>query len=117
MRPEQLLPPELAANWPPLYERALSQGPFRCEYSFVNGHILELSLNPIVVDGKTTGISVFGKDITECKRTAEALAESEARFRTFFDENSSVMTQPCRCRLFRLSAGTAGWHELKPDRH
>jgi len=92
MRPEQLLPPELAANWPPLYERALSQGPFRCEYSFVNGHILELSLNPIVVDGKTTGISVFGKDITECKRTAEALAESEARFRTFFDENSSVMT-------------------------
>jgi diguanylate cyclase (GGDEF)-like protein/PAS domain S-box-containing protein len=91
MRPEQLLPPAIAANWPPLYERALREGPFRVEYSFVNGHILELSLNPIVVDGRTTGVSVFGKDITEHKRAAEALAESEARFRTFFEENGSVM--------------------------
>ena len=91
MRPEQLLPPAIAANWPPLYERALREGPFRVEYSFVNGHILELSLNPIVVDGRTTGVSVFGKDITEHKQAAEALAESEARFRTFFEENGSVM--------------------------
>ena len=90
-RIEDMISSERAALWPPLYERALSEGPFRVEYSFVNGHILELSFNPIVVDGKTTGISVFGKDITERKRAEKALAESEARFRTFFDENCSVM--------------------------
>jgi diguanylate cyclase (GGDEF)-like protein/PAS domain S-box-containing protein len=76
MRPEQLLPPEIAANWPPLYQRALSEGPFRVEYPFVNGSILELSLNPIVVDGKTIGISVFGKNITERKRAEAQLRES-----------------------------------------
>jgi diguanylate cyclase (GGDEF)-like protein/PAS domain S-box-containing protein len=76
MKPEQLLPPAIAANWPPLYERALKEGSFRAEYSFVDGHILEISLNPIIVEGKTTGISVFGKDITSRKRSEEALRES-----------------------------------------
>jgi diguanylate cyclase (GGDEF)-like protein/PAS domain S-box-containing protein len=88
MRPEQLLPPEIAANWPPLYERALREGPFRCEYSFVNGHILELSFNPIVVDGKTTGISVFGKDINERKQAEAALRESEERYRAIFEQSA-----------------------------
>ena len=32
MRPEDLLPPARAALWPPLYDRALSEGPFRAEY-------------------------------------------------------------------------------------
>jgi diguanylate cyclase (GGDEF)-like protein/PAS domain S-box-containing protein len=91
MRPEQLLPPEIAANWPPLYERALSHGPFRVEYSFVNGHILELSLNPIVVDGKTKGISVFGKDITERKRVEEVLRVSEARYRSLFQTSPDLV--------------------------
>ena len=68
MNPEDLLPSERAALWRPLYERALEEGPFRVEYSLVDGRILELSLNPIVVDGETTGVSVFGKDITERKR-------------------------------------------------
>ena len=73
---ESSLPPERAALWPPLYERVRTEGPFRVEYSLVNGCILDLSFNPIVVDGETTGVSVFGKDITERKRTEEALRES-----------------------------------------
>jgi len=32
----------------------------------------ELAFNPIVVDGKTTGVSVFGKDITERKAAEES---------------------------------------------
>ena len=67
MRPDQLLPPAVAADWPMLYERALKNGPFRTEYTLADGHVLEISLNRIVVDGETTGISVFGKDITERK--------------------------------------------------
>src|ERR1039457_389145 len=76
MHLEEALPPERAVLWPPFYERVLREGPFRIEYSLVDGSIVELSLNPIVVDGKTTGISVFGKDITRHKETEIALRES-----------------------------------------
>jgi diguanylate cyclase (GGDEF)-like protein/PAS domain S-box-containing protein len=89
--PQDLLPPERAAVWPPLFERALSQGAFRAELPFADGRTLELAFNRIVVDGEATGISVFGKDITERKRAEQALADSEARFRMFFEESSSVM--------------------------
>ena len=72
MRFHELHPPEQAALWPPYYARALSEGPFRVEYSLLDGRTLELAFNPIVVDGKTTGISVFGKDITVQKAAEES---------------------------------------------
>jgi diguanylate cyclase (GGDEF)-like protein/PAS domain S-box-containing protein len=70
MRFHEALSPERAVLWPPLYERVLAEGPFRVEYTRIDGGILELAFNPIVVDGETTGISIFGKDITE-RKTAE----------------------------------------------
>jgi diguanylate cyclase (GGDEF)-like protein/PAS domain S-box-containing protein len=70
MHPDEFLPPSIAADWPPLYERALKNGPFRIDYQFANGRFVELSLNPIVADGKATGVSVFVKDVTE-RRIAE----------------------------------------------
>jgi diguanylate cyclase (GGDEF)-like protein/PAS domain S-box-containing protein len=76
MRHYELLPPERAALWPPFYARAISEGPFRVEYTLILPRILELAFNPIVVDGKITGVSVFGKDITERKRAEEELRES-----------------------------------------
>jgi diguanylate cyclase (GGDEF)-like protein/PAS domain S-box-containing protein len=91
MRAEETLPPERAALWKPLYDRALHEGPYRTEYSLVDGRTLELSLNPILVDGKAVGVSVFGKDITERLRSEAQLRESEARFRNLFEQNGSVM--------------------------
>jgi PAS domain S-box-containing protein len=91
MRPQDLLPPERAALWPPLYERALKEGPFRVEYSLADDRIMELSLNPIIVDGKATGISVFGKDISERKRSEQALRNSEEMFRQFAENISAVI--------------------------
>ena len=85
MRPEDLLPPARAALWPPLYERALSEGPFRAEYSLADGRTLELAFNRIVQDGETTGISVFGKDITERKTAEAALREAEEKYRDIFE--------------------------------
>ncbi len=83
-RPQDLLPAERAAIWPPLFQRALTHGPFRTEIPFPNGRIVEMSFNPIVVDGKTTGLSMFGKDVTErhqkekeLRETAEFLKESQ----------------------------------------
>ena len=72
---EGLLPQEQGKLFPPLYARALSQGPFRTEYILRDGRILELSFNPIVVDGHATGVSVFGKDITNRKAAEQALRE------------------------------------------
>jgi len=63
MRPEQfassrdcgkLASTPMSARW--------REGLSGSSITFVNGHILELSLNPIVVDGRTTGVSVFGKE-------------------------------------------------------
>ena len=85
MRPEDLLPPAAAALWPPLYDHAVSEGPFRTEFSVLDGRTLEMVFNPIVQDGETTGISVFGKDITERKKAERALLEAERKYRDIFD--------------------------------
>ncbi|HME58229.1 MAG TPA: PAS domain S-box protein [Terracidiphilus sp.] len=68
----EVLPPERAALWPVFYAHVLAQGPFRVEYSRADGGIMELAFNPIVVDGETTGISIFGKEITEQKAGEES---------------------------------------------
>jgi diguanylate cyclase (GGDEF)-like protein/PAS domain S-box-containing protein len=81
-----LFQPERAVLWPPFYERAFSEGPFRVEYSLlVGGRILELTFNPIVVDGEKTGVSIFGKDITEQKAAEKALREAEKDLRDIFE--------------------------------
>jgi diguanylate cyclase (GGDEF)-like protein/PAS domain S-box-containing protein len=91
MLPEELVVPEWAESMPPLYERARSQGSFRTEFLLADGRMLELSFNPILVEGKATGVSVFGNDITNRKIVEERLAKaqqalltSELRYRTAF---------------------------------
>jgi len=76
MRIEDVLPPERAAKWPGFYRRALAEGPFRVEYPLMNGRVLEMSLNPIVVEGVKAGVSIFGKDITNWKNAEKSLRET-----------------------------------------
>src|ERR1019366_835623 len=85
MGPDDLLPPERAALFPPLYERALSEGPFRADYLLLDNRTLELSFNPIRQNGRVVGISVFGKDITERKTAENVLREAEAKYRNIFE--------------------------------
>jgi len=84
MLPADLAPTERAEFLPPLYRRALTQGPFRTEFSLADGRVLDLSLNPIFVDGQATGISVIGKDITARKASEAALLEAEKRYHEIF---------------------------------
>jgi diguanylate cyclase (GGDEF)-like protein/PAS domain S-box-containing protein len=72
MRFHEVLTPELAALWPGYYARVLAEGPFQVEYTRFDGGIMELTFNPIAIDGVTTGISIFGKDITERKAAEES---------------------------------------------
>jgi diguanylate cyclase (GGDEF)-like protein/PAS domain S-box-containing protein len=76
MDPQDIFPPERAAVWPAFFERARKEGPFRVEHVLVNGQVLEMAFNPIIVHGETTGVSVFGKDISERKAAEESLRES-----------------------------------------
>ena len=90
MRPEDLLPPARAERWPRLYSRALCEGTFSIESNRADGRTTQLTFNRVEMDG-TTGVSVFGRDITDLKtaeaRAAaarEALRLSEERYRTAF---------------------------------
>jgi PAS domain S-box-containing protein len=90
MRPEDWLPPERAVLWPPMFHRVLSEGPFRTEYSLFAGQTVELSFNRVRRNGRTVGISVFAKDITERKRAEEALRQSEAKFAIAFQASPAI---------------------------
>jgi diguanylate cyclase (GGDEF)-like protein/PAS domain S-box-containing protein len=86
IRLADLLPPGAIQVFDSFYNRALAEGPFRVEHTLFDGHTLELAFNPIVEDGKTTGVSVFGRNINQCKAAREALKEAEKRYREIFDE-------------------------------
>ena len=82
MTPADLLPPQVAERWPPIYRRALRDGPFVERYVTVEGTpVLLLSLNLVKRAGTVTGISVFGKDVTAITASEAALRASEQRFR------------------------------------
>lgn len=82
-----LLPPFQAALWPPMFARAVNEGPYHTEYTLKDGRWLELSFNPITVDGASAGVSVFGKDITERKAAEEFRIANERRFRTLIEHS------------------------------
>ena len=72
MRPQDMISSERAKAWPAMFQRALDEGAYKMEYTLLEGRTVELSFNPIMEDGKATGISVFGKDITEWRAAEES---------------------------------------------
>jgi PAS domain S-box len=70
------------------------------------------STNPIFVDGKMVGGRGVLIDVTEQKKAEEKLHESEARYKTFFEGNNSIMllidpqtgeindANPAACRFY-----------------
>jgi len=93
MVPSDMLPPEQAILIRSLFERARTKGSFRVEFPLDDGRTLDLALNPIFVDGKLTGASVFGKDITTQKAAELALREAERKYRDIFDNALEGMFQ------------------------
>jgi diguanylate cyclase (GGDEF)-like protein/PAS domain S-box-containing protein len=86
MNPADFVPPERAVRWPVIFQRALTQGPFRDEYSLLDGRIYEIAVHPILENGEPTGVSVYGRDITARKRMEMQLKDSEERFRSTFEQ-------------------------------
>jgi PAS domain S-box-containing protein len=90
MTPHDLLPTEASARWwCDAYTRALNEGPFSMEYQTTAGtHILLLTFNILKQDDEVFGVSVFGKDITERKRSEEEMRKSNERYQAFIAQTS-----------------------------
>jgi len=87
MTPEDLLPTEeYAQKWRMFYRRALEEGSFTTEYPVYTGkRTLRLNFNVLKNDDRVFGVSVFGQDITERKRSEEAVRESELKYRNLYE--------------------------------
>lgn len=74
MLPEEVLPKHLVSVWLNFYKRALTEGPFTVEYvTCIKSHTLLLSFSLLRKKGEVFGISVFGKDITQLRRSEAEL--------------------------------------------
>jgi len=136
MKPKDILPAETAALWQGMYERALAEGPYRIEYSPSDGRSLDLAFNPIVQNGRTTGVSVFAKDITSQKRAEDVVAalnqdlqRRAAELQTLFDTvpiglaitddvcGLDVRSNPAQERMLGAPAGGEFSKESSPQGH
>jgi len=86
MSPCDLLTPERAERWPPLYKRAVAEGAFRSDILLPDGRLLAMSFNPIVAEGQIVGVSVFGKDITERINAEKTREDAEKNYHALFND-------------------------------
>ncbi len=93
VRLDELLGSERGAPWLTSLETAMTKGPSRVEYPLLDRRTLELTFNPIVTDGQTSGISIFGKDITDRKIAEKSLKETERKYWDIFDGSLEGMFQ------------------------
>jgi PAS domain S-box-containing protein len=111
-----LLPAERAAMLRHHLNQAMTGGPFRHECPLPGGKTLELALNPVVVDGRTVGVSVFGKDITERKR-GEAITRARLRLLEFAGSHTlEELLTATLDEIETLTGSTIGfYHLVEPD--
>ncbi len=89
-------------------ERAFHDGDRRFDFPhrLASGELrdVEVFSSPFILDGRPLLFSIV-HDVTERKRSTAALAESEARFRRFFEENSLVMllVDPADGKIVRVN--------------
>ncbi len=83
------LPPAVLEEWRGYYDRALQGERFNIEIAtrFSNvPHQIEYRFNPIrESDGRITGVTVLGRDITRRKHAEQALVDSNAKLELLFD--------------------------------
>jgi two-component sensor histidine kinase len=122
LRPEELFPSEdYILLWRGYYERARREGPYTTEYPvFAGTNILQLTFHLLKRDGRTYGISVFGRDITERRKAEEdlrqSLAEKETLLRELYHRTKNNMnTIIAMLNLQARSAGDARLTEAFAD--
>jgi PAS domain S-box-containing protein len=85
---EERVTPGMMATWQEYYTRAINGERFVIEYPiqvYDEERLKEYAFNPILADDRAAGVVVYSKDITERKRTEEALRRSEATLQAIFN--------------------------------
>ena len=90
LQPHKKLQDEkVVAWWDDLHRRVLSGESFRAEYSHDFGkddiRHFEISYNPIFENGKVSGFSEFTRDITQRKKSEEALINEKEKLQKYLD--------------------------------
>jgi PAS domain S-box-containing protein len=111
---DEILPGPLAAQYREAYARAFETGQVQeLEYTLTIGGS-DLAFEARVVPAEQERAITIVRDITERKATEAALRESEARYRTLFDNNHAIklLVDPADSRIVDANPAAArfyGW--------
>jgi diguanylate cyclase (GGDEF)-like protein/PAS domain S-box-containing protein len=90
------LPPDILNEWKGYYDRALKDEKFSIQTKtrlISDLQDVEYHFNPIRrEDGAISGVTVFGRDITNRKSMENALIQSEQRFRSYIKNAPNIIT-------------------------
>jgi PAS domain S-box-containing protein len=82
-------------DWEKLYQTGFKGIPQQFVSEFMIQHkpaFFEISVTPIEEDGKITALTCFVNDVTERKKTEQALQQSELKFRSLIENSSDIIT-------------------------
>jgi PAS domain S-box-containing protein len=91
-----VVPPPVAAQWMPWYQRALAGESFTVEQQVSTEDqtfFFEITYNPIVTGETVTGVAVFSRDVSGRAVAVRALRESERRYRAVVDDQSDLISR------------------------
>jgi PAS domain S-box-containing protein len=86
----EALPKELQPIWRARYQRAFNNEHFDFTDKIDLGHqviYIEVAMNPIVLNGKVTGISFYGKNITDRIEAQDEIVKNKELYKAFFDDD------------------------------
>ncbi|MEI6874219.1 MAG: PAS domain S-box protein, partial [Spirochaetota bacterium] len=103
----------------PILKAAIASKSSQLIHAERSGLSLEESINPVLDDqGEVLLLAIYSRDITDQRRTARALEESEHRYRSIFEKNQTVklIIDPDSGRILRANPAAAAFYGYPVDK-